>query len=365
MSSAFWFEARVHRYRIAAAVAVVGLAVGAGLVWWQLGAGSDDSELRAQLVEEFSGAYPAGPAQGGGVVDVELVARPSSASLTAEAPTEVWAYNDSVPGPALRVRLGDTLRVVLRNELPMATTVHWHGVRVPNAADGVAVVTQAPVEPGQSFTYEFTPPDAGTFWYHSHFAGSEQLERGLYGSLVVEDPDEPTWPTDVVWVIDDWLLDDTGQVDAAFNTPSDVEHNDRWGTLVTVNGSTQTLLGAAPGQRLRLRLVNASNGRVYAPRFDGLPASVIAKCCAEAEALDRAQETLAAYGRDGDRATVSDPVLDEPFGRCARVTITVSYEVPAIVIPWIGGFGDLAPVQSTSTELVDPFRDGLAGAASC
>lgn len=312
-------------------------------VWWQLGSGSDDSELRAQLVEEFSGAYPAGPPEGGGVVEVELVARPSSVSLTGEAPTEVWAYNDTVPGSALRVRLGETLRVVLRNELSMATTVHWHGVRVPNTADGVPGVTQAPVEPGQSYTYEFTPPDPGTYWYHSHFAASEQLERGLYGSLVVEHPDEPAWPTDVVWVIDDWLLDDAGQVDAAFNTPSDVEHNGRWGTLVTVNGSTQTLLDAAPGERLRLRLVNASNGRVYAPRFARLPASVIAvDGLPTAEPIpadgfviapgNRIDLDIIAPDAPGEFAIVDDFTGEEfPLGRIAVAgaqTTTADFDVP-------------------------------------
>lgn len=79
----------------------------------------------------------------------------------------------------------------------------------------------------------------------------------------------------------------------------------------------------------------------------------------------RATETLAAYGRDTDRATVGEPSLEAPFGRCARVTITVAYTVPLIDVPWIGGFGDVADVESTATGLVDPFRDGLEGAASC
>lgn len=86
---------------------------------------------------------------------------------------------------------------------------------------------------------------------------------------------------------------------------------------------------------------------------------------AVAAADQRANEALAAYGRSGDRATVAAPILADGFVRCARVTLTVSYDVPALVIPFLGGFGDVITVRSTSTELIDPFRDGLSGAAAC
>ncbi|MFT5203188.1 MAG: hypothetical protein ACI9C1_002585 [Candidatus Aldehydirespiratoraceae bacterium] len=91
---------------------------------------------------------------------------------------------------------------------------------------------------------------------------------------------------------------------------------------------------------------------------DGVDAAI-------AEARSRGEETMIAYGRGGDRANVGEPVLAEPFGRCARVSITVTYEVPVIAIPFIGGFGSLDPVESTHSEIVDPFRDGLEGVASC
>ena len=125
-----------------------------------------------------------------------------------------------MPGPELRIRLGDTLRVRFTNRLPQPTTIHWHGVRVPNAMDGVPHVTQPPVEPGGTFTYEFTPKDAGTFWFHPHVRSSEQVERGLYGVLIVEDPTPPPYARDVVWVLDDWLLDETRQIFDRFNTPA-------------------------------------------------------------------------------------------------------------------------------------------------
>ena len=181
-----------------------------------------------------------------------------------------------MPGPELRIRLGETLRVRFTNHLPQPTTIHWHGVRVPNGMDGVPSVTQPPVEPGGTFTYEFTPKDAGTFWFHPHVRSSEQVERGLYGVLVVEDATPPPYTRDVVWVLDDWLLDETRQIFDRFNTPHDLMHDGRWGNFVTVNGRTDTALAARGGERIRLRLLNASNARIYAPDFGALEPQIIA-----------------------------------------------------------------------------------------
>jgi FtsP/CotA-like multicopper oxidase with cupredoxin domain len=89
-----------------------------------------------------------------------------------------------VPGPELRLTEGDRLRVTVQNHLPQDTTVHWHGLPIPNAMDGVPNVTQSPIRPGQSFTYDFIAPVAGTYFYHSH--GGLQADRGLYGPLIIE-----------------------------------------------------------------------------------------------------------------------------------------------------------------------------------
>lgn len=274
-SSAFWFAVRVHRWRIAAGVAVFIAVAGGAAMWLSRSSGSDD-KIRADLVAEFGNTYPSEPPATDTTSTVELVASPSVAQVLPGVDTDVWAFNGTVPGPALRIPLGQSIRMELDNQLPVPTTIHWHGVRVPNAMDGVPAVTQDPVAPGSRHVYEFAPPDAGTFWYHSHTNGSEQLERGLYGSLVVTDPTQPFWSQDIEWVIDDWLLTETGQIDPDFNTASDVEHNGRWGDTITVNGSTKTVLSTQPGERIRLRLINASNGRVYAPRFGALDASVVA-----------------------------------------------------------------------------------------
>lgn len=228
------------------------------------------------LASELAGAYPVEATPSGEVREYEITAAETSLPLIDGGSLKVWAYNGQVPGPTLRVRLGETLRVKLTNKLPQETTIHWHGVRVPNAMDGVPHATQPPVPPGGTFTYEFTPKDAGTFWFHPHVRSSEQVERGLYGLLIVEDRQPPAFSRDVAWILDDWLLSGDKQLVERFNTPHDLSHDGRWGNAITVNGRTDTTLTVASGERIRLRLLNASNGRMYAPELPGLDAKIIA-----------------------------------------------------------------------------------------
>jgi FtsP/CotA-like multicopper oxidase with cupredoxin domain len=233
-------------------------------------------DVAARLRDEFVGSYPAEATPTGVVRTFDLVAAPTELPLIDGKPLAVWAYNGQVPGPTLRIRLGETLRVRFTNHLPQETTIHWHGVRLPNPMDGVPYLTQPPVPPGGSFTYEFTPKDAGTFWFHPHVRASEQVERGLYGVLVVEDAAPPPYTRDLVWVLDDWRLDATGQIAPEFNTRHDLAMDGRWGTAITINGRTDTVLHAQPGERIRLRLLNTANGRVFTPDFGELDATIIA-----------------------------------------------------------------------------------------
>lgn len=207
--------------------------------------------------------------------EYELVAAPSRLQLLDGRTLDVWAYNEKVPGPTLRANVGDRLRVRLVNRLPQATSIHWHGLRLDNRMDGVPGVTQPPVEPGESFTYEFVLKDAGTFWFHPHIRGSEQVERGLHAALVVGDGALPTLREEV-WVLDDWKLAEDGQIDPRFITRHDLAHDGRWGQVVTVNGVSDTTLSLRPGERLRVRLLNVANGRVFRPRFGALTAEVVA-----------------------------------------------------------------------------------------
>ena len=143
------------------------------------------------------------------IVEINLEARMASLEIVPGVRTTVWTYNGGVPGPLIRVRRGDRLIVHFTNRLERPTTVHWHGVQVPIEMDGVPGVSQPPVEPGGSFTYDFVLPDAGLFWYHPHVMSAAQVGSGLYGALLVEDPDEPVNVADqLVLVLSDIAVDD-------------------------------------------------------------------------------------------------------------------------------------------------------------
>ncbi|MGZ8215580.1 MAG: multicopper oxidase family protein [Methylosarcina sp.] len=236
----------------------------------------NSTSLVQQLEEEFKGVYRENLKPTSKTQNVDLVAAKTQWGIVPPYQTAVWAYNGTVPGPVIRIKLGDTLKVKLTNQLTQPTTVHWHGVRIPNAMDGVPGVTQPPIGAGESFTYEFTPKDAGTFWFHPHQNSPEQIERGLHGVLVVEDPEEPKYSQDLVWVLDDWLLEKGAEIYSEFVTGHDLAHDGRWGNLMTVNGRFQPSIPVKAGERIRIRLVNAANGRVFLPLFDKVSPKVIA-----------------------------------------------------------------------------------------
>lgn len=191
--------------------------------------------------------------------------------------TPIWGYDGAVPGPTLRIKRGDELRVRLVNDLPEPTLIHWHGVRLPNAMDGVPHLTQDPVEPGKSFDYRFVAPDAGTFWYHSHLYSSEQLERGLYGVLIVDEPQPVDVDRDHVLVLDDWRLADDGSIhEASFRSVHDAAHAGRLGRHLTANSDASLAIPVRTNERLRLRFINAANARVFPLRIHEPSAWVMA-----------------------------------------------------------------------------------------
>jgi FtsP/CotA-like multicopper oxidase with cupredoxin domain len=126
------------------------------------------------------------PRPTGQVREFQLVAKEAPWEVAPSISVPAITYNGQVPGPLIRVTEGDTLRVTIKNELKEDTAIHWHGLHVPNSMDGVPPLTQAPIKPGESFTYEFTASHAGTFMYHSHQNAVEQIDRGLYGSIIID-----------------------------------------------------------------------------------------------------------------------------------------------------------------------------------
>ncbi len=205
----------------------------------------------------------------------ELTAKMSELSIGKGKPTKVWAYNNQIPGPVLRVKRGDNLNIAFKNELPEATTIHWHGIRVPNEMDGVPNVTQKPIQPGEQFKYEFKALDSGTFWFHPHVRSHEQVERGLYGILIVESPEDPVYDQEWVWILDDWLLTPEGNIEDSFSV-SDMNVEGRLGNLITINGMEQPNYEAKAGERIRIRVINTSNARNFQLDFKGMVSKIFA-----------------------------------------------------------------------------------------
>ncbi|MEK9785678.1 MAG: multicopper oxidase family protein [Gammaproteobacteria bacterium] len=193
------------------------------------------------------------------------------------ADAAVWAYNGSVPGPVLRYRKGDTLSVEFLNLLEEGSTIHWHGIRNLFAMDGVAGLTQAAVNTGETFRYQFPLPDAGTYWYHSHAKAWSQVARGLYGPLIIEDDSDPAVDHDLVLMIDDWRLTESGQIDErSFGSLHDWSHGGRLGNWLTVNGRSKPELSVGVQSRIRLRIINAANARVFGLQLPA-PAVLVAE----------------------------------------------------------------------------------------
>lgn len=191
--------------------------------------------------------------------------------------TTIWGFDGTMPGPEIRLPQGGRVQRTLTNELPQATSIHWHGIRIDNAMDGVSGLTQSAVASGESFEYDFVAPDAGTYWYHAHNRSAEQVARGLYGALIVEEPVAPDVDQEDVLILDDWLVDPaTGQIDGDFDSPHDRSHAGRSGNFIATNGVSGLTKTAQQNERRRLRIINAANARLFELRLEGLEGWIVA-----------------------------------------------------------------------------------------
>jgi FtsP/CotA-like multicopper oxidase with cupredoxin domain len=263
----------------------------------------DVIELQASEGEIETGAAPDLDAADD-VVEVELEAREAEIEIAPGRQLRMWTYNESLPGPRIEAKVGDTVRVRFRNSLPEETTIHWHGLRVPSAMDGVPRV-QTPIGPGEEFTYEFVVPDAGTFWYHPHVRSDEQVERGLYGSIVVRGDDEPETTSDHVVVLDDVLIDRSTWQLADFDQMMQGMVG-RQGNVILANGRAHPIAEVRPGGLHRFRFINAANARYFRLALPGSSFSLIGADGGLLEAARDVDEILLVPGQRADVLVIAD-----------------------------------------------------------
>ena len=231
---------------------------------------------RSVLVLGTGAAVAAEPSRSApAMCEIALVKAPGRRQIVpAQHPsTAVWQCNGKVTGPEPRVRQREQLRVTMQNRLDEETTVHLHCWRVLNAMDGVP---QRSIGPGESFDYEFAPPDAATNYYHSHQNSNEQAGCGPYGPPIVEEASPIQVEHDLTRVPGDSRLTDAAAVSDDFGSRHDMGHNGRVGNTVTINGAIPERFAVRAGERIGLRLINAANARIFGLDFADLARLAIA-----------------------------------------------------------------------------------------
>ncbi len=214
--------------------------------------------------------------------DLQLLPEPG-------VPSAIWGFGGAVPGPLLRFKKGEEVKVRLVNKLPRPMSLNWHGVRISNPMDGVGGLTQEPVAPGGSFDYRFTPPDSGLFWYHPHVLPffAEALARGLYGVMIVDEPEPPAADRDMAVILGDFDVGGKGEI-----APADTARADNIKPIVAVNGRTVAAAQLLPpSSRVRLRIVNAC-ARHMAIAFAGVTPFVLAIDSQPCEAFTPAKNII-------------------------------------------------------------------------
>jgi FtsP/CotA-like multicopper oxidase with cupredoxin domain len=228
-----------------------------------------------------AGAYGVGLEVAGGwrpaaAAPLTLRANVTEAALNAQSPTkDVMTWNDGPIPPTLKLQKGKPFAAKLVNALKEPTTIHWHGLRIPNKMDGVPFLTQPYVYTGDTFDYAFTPPDAGMFWYHPHCNTLVQMGHGLTGMLVVENPDDPVFDGETLLNLRDWRLGGNGQFIAQFK-PRDSAKSGTYGTYRTANWLENPTYDLPAGGIARIRVVITDVTRIYSYGIEGAKALVIA-----------------------------------------------------------------------------------------
>ena len=284
------------------------------------------------------------------IVEVSLEARIARVEIAPGKFVEAWTYNGALPGPTIRVRVGDRLIVHFRNALSDATTVHWHGLRIPISMDGVPGHSQPEVKPGGSFTYDFIVPDAGLFWYHPHVMSAAQVGFGLYGALVVEDPTEAVGVADeLVLVLSDIALNEDSTLESPDSGGSTAMVFGREGSHVLVNGRQKSTLVVRSGAPQRWRIVNAAKSRYFNLDLGGTPFTQIGgdgglqEYAVDHDMLvlgpgERADVIVTPRPKAGERLTLRSVLFNRGFGSVeARFPFDDLFTIAAADLPPYSG----------------------------
>jgi FtsP/CotA-like multicopper oxidase with cupredoxin domain len=323
------------------------------------------------------------------VIELNLEARAASFSYVPGGPTPMLAYNGTVPGPMIRAQVGNRVVIHFTNSLSEETTIHWHGLRIPAAMDGMPGYSQQPVQPGETFVYDFVVPDASTFWYHPHVDSAVQEGNGLYGAFIVDDASEPAGLGDeVVMVLSDIDVKDDGSLQPPDGGGDLATLFGREGNVLLVNGKVRPKLKARPGLRQRWRFINAAKSRYYQIGLDGhafariggdggllaAPVDVAQPVVGPGERMDL---LVVPQGEPGSELVVRWIAFDRGFGstfnRPPQDLFAVDLEgPPAKTPPMADVHRDIAPLStegatpiSLSLDQVStaPFELGINGVA--
>ncbi|MBC7762306.1 MAG: multicopper oxidase family protein [Candidatus Saccharibacteria bacterium] len=291
---------------------LLGAVVGGGGLFWQRSPSTLDALTGAALQE------PEVLRSRAGFLDVRLEAASGSHEVAGRRATTL-GYNGGIPGPTLRIRPGDTLRIQLINRLEEPTNLHVHGLHVSPEGNGDNVFVV--VEPGDSFSYEYRLREdhsSGVYWYHPHHHGmvADQLFGGLYGAIIVEDADSLPVTRERVMVVSDISLAASGQI----RVPSTMEQMmGREGSLVLVNGQATPVLEARPGDRERWRVVNACSARYLLLRLDGQRVQLLGRDSGRLALPLEAEDVMLAPGNRADLVVTArrghSVLRAEPFDR--------------------------------------------------
>ncbi len=210
--------------------------------------------------------------------DFEIAERMIALPCFNGQPLPLWTFEEGANFPVVRVRVGQPFAATFKNSLPRAgehVTIHWHGLRIPNAQDGVPYLTQKPILPGESGYYDFTPPDTGTYFFHTHCNTVEHFGRGLVGALIVEGDEAQKSDADIVLMMKDWRIGADGAF-LPFTTDDGAAKAGTSGTVRSINCATKPVIAVPASANVRLRLLNVDPVRISEIGVEGAEASIIA-----------------------------------------------------------------------------------------